>query len=145
MTLAKKRDALIAELSAIKNGQERFAQVVQRRRDEPPLDAAFKVDAFRVEGCLSKLWFVPSFREGRCYFQSDSDSAIVKGIAGLLCEFYSGHLPAEIVAVEPTFLSDVGISQHLTPNRRNGLARLWRQIQAFAQNQIKTDSRSQSS
>jgi cysteine desulfuration protein SufE len=131
MTLPEKREHLLATLGAIKIPQERFAHVVQAGR-ERSLDAEFKTDAFRVEGCLAKLWFVPEFRDGKCLFRADSDSAIVKGIAVMLCDFYSGHAPAEILAVNPAFLETVGITQHLTQNRRNSLSKIWERIQAFA-------------
>jgi cysteine desulfuration protein SufE len=76
---------------------------------------------------------VPTFKGGKCHFQTDSDSAIMKGIAVMLCEFYSNQTPEEIVTLDPSFLSQVGITQHLTPNRRNGLARIWEKIRDFAQ------------
>ena len=97
--------------------------------------APLRVEAFRVEGCLSKLWFVPEFRDGRCWFRSESDSLFVKAMAGLLCDFYSGHTPEEIAALEPDFLRNVGFSHHLTPSRRNALGRVWQKIRAFAARQ----------
>ena len=132
MTLADKKQALLAALSQFKDGQERFAYVIERGRRQAPLEESFKGDEFRVEGCLAKLWLVPEFREGKCYFRTDSDSAIMKGISALLCELYSGHHPEEIVKLDPTFLAEVGITQHLSANRRNGLARVWERIRRFA-------------
>lgn len=86
-----------------------------------------------MPGCLANLWLVAETRAGRCYFQCDSDSQIVRAVAGLLCDFYSGHTPAEILAMEPDFLEQVGINQHLTANRRNVLSRVWERILACAQ------------
>ncbi|HUD84051.1 MAG TPA: SufE family protein, partial [Candidatus Saccharimonadales bacterium] len=88
-------------------------------------------------GCLVKIWFVPEFKQGRCHFKADSDSAIVKGIAVLLCDFYSGQTPEEIAQTQPAFLEKFGITQHLTPNRRNGLAKIWGGIEAFARARLK--------
>jgi cysteine desulfuration protein SufE len=96
----------------------------------------FKTDAFRVEGCLAKVWFVPEFSGGRCQFRADSDSAIVKGIAVLLCDFYSGRTPEEIAQTSPAFLEELGITQHLTPNRRNSLGAIWRKMQDFARSHL---------
>jgi cysteine desulfuration protein SufE len=132
MTLADKKQALLAALSQIKDGQERFAYVIERGRRLAPLEESFKSDEFRVEGCLAKLWLAPEFREGKCYFRTDSDSAIMKGISALLCELYSGQRPEEIVKLDPAFLAEVGITQHLSANRRNGLARVWERIRGFA-------------
>jgi cysteine desulfuration protein SufE len=132
MNLLEKQQELLNTLSGIKNSQERFAYVVTRGRKSPSLDPSFKTDAYRVEGCLAKLWFVPRYSDGKCFFATDSDSAIVKGIATMLCDFYSGHSPEEIVTIDPSFLEQAGINQHLTPNRRNSLSKIWEQIRAFA-------------
>lgn len=106
--------------------------LVEDSKKVPPLPAEFRDEAHRVEGCLSNLWFVPGFREGRCYFQADADSHVVRGIALMLCQFYSGAEPKEILLCEPSFLGDAGITQHLSPNRRNGLSRLWGKIRNYA-------------
>ena len=105
---------------------------MDKAKRTPNLPAELRSDQTRVEGCLSNLWFVPEFREGKCYFKVDADSHIVRGIAIVLAEFYSGHPPAEILANDPAFLSEVGITQHLSPNRRNGLSRLWDKIRDFS-------------
>ncbi len=136
MTITEKKATLIAELSAIKNSQERFSYLISRSKKLPALETEFKTDGFRVEGCLAKLWFVSDFREGRCYFHSDSDSAIVKSVASLLCDFYSDQPPEEIISTDPSFLESVGISQHLTQNRRNSLTKIWERIRSFAAQQI---------
>lgn len=106
--------------------------VIERSRRTPHLPLELRDPAHRVEGCLSNLWFVPEMRAGQCHFRVDGDSHIVRGIATLLAEFYSGHSPEEILRHDPTFLSEVGITQHLSPNRRNGLARVWDRIRLFA-------------
>jgi cysteine desulfuration protein SufE len=132
VTIAEKQRQLTAALGALKTAQDRLGFVVGQGRKAPPLEPEFKTDAFRVEGCLAKVWFVPKFVGGRCQFRADSDSAIVKGIAVLLCDFYSGQPPEEIVQTSPVFLEELGITQHLTPNRRNSLGKIWQTMQAFA-------------
>jgi cysteine desulfuration protein SufE len=131
-TLAAKQQALREALSQPHGPQQRLAWLIEQARLRQPLDAAGRTDAHRVEGCLARLWLVAQFRDGRCHYQCDSDSLIVKAIAGLLCDFYSGHTPGEILAHAPAFLSQFGITQHLTPNRRNALSRVWETIRAFA-------------
>lgn len=133
MTLVEKRDELVEDLSIIEDPQERFAYIIDNARNLPSLDDEFLVDAFRVEGCQSQLWLVPKFENGLCYFSTDSDAVITKGVAGLLTELYSGYPPEEIIAMPPDFLAEVGITQHLTPNRRNGLSNVWNKIRAFAE------------
>lgn len=132
MTLREKQAALLAELKRPKNWQERLALVVERGRRLPPLPEELRTEEHRVHGCLSKLWLVMEFRCGRCCFRCDSDSVIVKGIAGILCDFYSGHSPEEVLAVDATFLAEAGITQHLSANRRNSLGRVQGMIFDFA-------------
>jgi cysteine desulfuration protein SufE len=136
VTTAEKQRQLTAALGAMKTAQDRLGYVVGLGRKAPPLEAQFKTDAFRVEGCLAKVWFVPDFTGGVCRFRADSDSAIVKGIAVLLCQIYSDQPPEEIVQTSPAFLEELGITQHLTPNRRNSLGRIWQEMQAFARAHI---------
>ena len=132
MTLAEKKQELIDDLSLLPSAQDRLMYVVDRAKKSPALPEELRNAETRVEGCLSNLWFIPEFKEGKCYFRVDADSHIVRGIAVVLAEFYSGHPPAEILQNDPAFLSTVGITQHLSPNRRNGLSRLWEKIRGFA-------------
>jgi cysteine desulfuration protein SufE len=132
MSLIQKQRELLAKLAAIQNAQERFSFIVEQGKRQPALDASLKTDVHRVEGCLSKLWLTSEFKDGKCYFQADADSVIVKSMAAMLCDFYSSHRPEEIVSIDPSFLGQVGITQHLTPNRRNALSRVWDKIRDFA-------------
>ena len=133
MTLAEKQAQLTAQLAAFKSGQDRFAFLVERAKKIPPLTTELRADKNLLPGCLAKLWFVAESRHGKCCFVCDSDSLVVKAIAGLLCEFYSGATATEILAHDPAFLAPLGITQHLTPNRRNALSKIWERIQNFAQ------------
>ncbi|MGA2245422.1 MAG: SufE family protein [Verrucomicrobiota bacterium] len=133
MDLAEKQLQLTAELAALKNGQDRLAWLVEKAKRRPALVPEQRVEASLIPGCLAKLWFVSQFNGGRCFYACDSDSLVVKAIAGLLCDFYSGHAPAEILAHHPQFLAPLGVTQHLTPNRRNALARVWDRIRQFAE------------
>ncbi len=133
MNLAEKQAELTAQLAALKNGQDRLAFLVERAKQHPPFAPELRVEENLIPGCLAKLWFVAHVRAKKCFFDCDSDSLVVKAIAGLLCEFYSGHAPAEILAHDPKFLAPLGITQHLTPNRRNALSKIWERIREFAE------------
>jgi cysteine desulfuration protein SufE len=130
--MAEKQRQLTAALAALQTAQDRLGFVVGQGRKAPPLEPEFKTEAFRVEGCLAKVWFVPEFAGGRCRFRVDSDSAIVKGMAVLLCDFYSGQTPEEIAQTGTAFLEELGLTQHLTPNRRNSLGKITQKMQGFA-------------
>jgi cysteine desulfuration protein SufE len=132
MTLAEKKDELVENLGLLPSAQDRLMYIVDRAKKTPHLPDDLRTPETRVEGCLSNLWFIPEFKEGKCFFKVDADSHIVRGIAIVLADFYSGHSPAEILQNDPAFLSTVGITQHLSPNRRSGLSRLWDKIRDFA-------------
>jgi cysteine desulfuration protein SufE len=136
MNLAEKQVELTSQLAALKNGQDRLAFLVEKAKARPPLAPELRVDKNLIPGCLAKLWFIAKFCDGKCFFGCDSDSLVVKAVAGLLCGFYSGHSPAEILAHDPEFLAPLGITQHLTPNRRNALSKIWGRIRKFAEDQI---------
>src|SRR5215469_4398661 len=140
MNLAEKQLQLTAELAALKSGQDRLARLVEKVKQRPSLPLDQRVDSNLIPGCLAKLWLVSQFRDGNCFFTCDSDSLVVKAIAGLLCEFYSGHAPADILAHDPKFLAPLGITQHLTPNRRNALSKVWERIREFAEENTRTHS-----
>ncbi len=136
MSIATKRDQLVEELIPFEDHLERLTYVIDRAKDNPGLEKEYKIDTFLIKGCVSQLWVFPSFEEGKCFFQADSEASITKGTASLLCDLYSGESPEDIVLLEPDFLSEVGITQHLSPNRRNGLTGVREKIKAYAQMQI---------
>ena len=136
MSIATKRDQLVEELIPFEDHLERLTYVIDRAKDNPGLEKEYKIDTFLIKGCVSQLWVFPSFAEGKCFFQADSEASITKGTASLLCDLYSGESPEAIVLLEPDFLSEVGITQHLSPNRRNGLTGVREKIKAYAQMQI---------
>ena len=132
MELAAQRARLIAELEPFADHHERFQYVIDRAKTAPSLPAELKLDTFLIEGCTSNLWLIPTIENGVCHFRCDADSLITKGIASLVCEFYEGATAADVAATDADFLATVGITQHLSPNRRNGLANLVGKIRAFA-------------
>ena len=131
--LTEKKTELLEELSLFPDANSRLEHLIERIRYQPPLPEQFRTEQFRVEGCMSNLWIVPDFHDGKCFFPCDADSLVVKSIAGLLCDFYSDTTPAEILSLPPEFLRDAGITQHLSSNRRNALSRVWTIIRKFAE------------
>jgi cysteine desulfuration protein SufE len=139
MSLEAKRDKLISDLQFFDDPQDRLAYVIDLAKNYERLPDEYKTDEYKVEGCLSNLWFVPEMKQGKCQFRSDGDSMIVKGIAGLLTHFYSGESPEEVLKMDPSFLAKAGITQHLSQNRKNGLGRVWQKIQSFAADHLSSD------
>lgn len=141
-SLAEKRAELAAALAPLRADSDRLALLVVRARQAPPLAAAEKSEAHLVPGCLAKLWLAGTHANGLCQFRCDSESLVVKAIAHTLCELHSGVPPAEVLASTLTDLAPFGVTQHLTPNRRNALSRvmerLHEQARQFLESPAKT-------
>lgn len=141
MTLAEKQHQLIADYAIIPDPQERLAAIVDHARRRPPLPETERTEAHRVRGCISLAWVVGELRDGRCYFRSDADSPLVRGLLALLCDFYSGAPPADVAATEPVLLGELGLAKNLSPTRLNGLRSVVATIQAYAKS-VEQDLRS---
>ena len=131
--LLEKQQRSLAELLQIGDPQQRLARVINARSRYLPLEPEFRLETNRVEGCLVRLWFVPEFRDGKCWFRCDSDAVSLKAIAGLLCDLHSGFTPEEIVATRSGVLKHLGILHQLAENRQRTLARVEEKIRHFAQ------------
>ena len=133
MTLPEKRQALIDDLTTLPDAEERFMYLLAKAKKWTPLDPALKTEARLLPGCVSRLWLYSEFRDGRCWFGMDAEAQISKGIAAVVCGFYDGETPADIIATEPDFLAEAGLTQVLSANRSNALASLRKRIKAFAE------------
>jgi len=132
MPLVEKEQTLIARYAIVEDLQERLSAVLERARKMPPLPPEARTDAHRVPGCVSRVWLLGKRQDGRCHFRLDADSALVKGLAGLLCELYDGAPAPEIVAFDTRLLEELRLVAQLSPTRQHGLAQVRRAIQAFA-------------
>ena len=132
----QRKDELREEFGFFESPEERFEYIISKTKNKEGLAEEFKSEKYLVRGCVSNLWLVPSFEEGKCAFKTDADSIITKGIASLVSEMYSGLSPQEILDFDCAFLSEIGIEQYLSPNRRNGLSKLCEKITDFAKSKI---------
>jgi cysteine desulfuration protein SufE len=132
VTLAEKQDALIEDLNFLPDPQERLAELV-RRGAKHSLPATSKTEAARIPGCVSGVWVARTTLNGLPHFQCDADSPMVKGLAALLCDLYSGAEPSEIAAEEPRVWTACQLDKMLTPTRLNGLRALRDRIVQLAQ------------
>lgn len=112
--------------------EDRYKELIQLGRALPPFPEDKREEKYKVKGCQSQVWLYPEFKEGRVYFHADSDAVLVKGIVALLTSVYSDATPDEILSTKPEFLKEVGITEHLSMNRSNGLASMMKQIQMYA-------------
>ena len=132
VSLAEKQAQLVADYGIIPDPQERLAAVVDQARKRPPLPDTERTEANRVKGCVSLAWVVGEVRDGRCFFRSDADSPLVRGLLVLLGDFYSGATPADVAVTEPALLEELGLARNLSPTRLNGLRSVRAKIREFA-------------
>lgn len=135
MFLADKLQRTVEDLAFLDDPQERLASLVDRARRLPPLSPEERSAANRVHGCVSVVWLVSTTRDGRCYFRSDAESPIVRGLVAFLCGFFNGAPVAEVAASDLEPLDVLDVTRNLSPTRRNGLAAVRRAIREFAQAQ----------
>ena len=132
MDLLVKQRQLIAKYRIIEDPHERLTAITVRGRKWPAPHDDERTEQNRVQGCVSPVWLVPSIEEGHCRFRVAAESSLVQGLAALLCELYDGEPPAEVAAVEPELMHELGLERQLSPTRLNGLANVRRTIREFA-------------
>ena len=120
------------DFAVLEDWEERFRHIIDLGRRLPPYPAVWMDEAHRVQGCQSKVWLQPAWRDGRMFFAGASDAAIVSGLVALLLRVYSGRAPAEIAATDPAFLRELGLIEALSTNRGNGIAAMARKIRELA-------------
>lgn len=123
---------LATELAPFPDAQERLSFVVDRARRAPTLSPAERVDANRVRGCVSVVWLTGEIRDDTCTFRFAADSPVVRGLLGLLCDFYAGMSPATVAGCPLDPLESLGFLRDLSPTRRNGLASARERIREIA-------------
>ena len=131
-TAAEAIAAIGEELGVFDDWMERYQYIIELGRKLPPYPDEWADDAHRVPGCQSRVWMETRMRDGQMFLAGASDAAIVSGLVAMLLRVYSGRPPAEIVATEPRFLTDLGLVQALSTNRGNGVAAMARKIREAA-------------
>lgn len=132
MSVNDRVKVLVEEFNQISDWEDRYKNIIQRGKQLAPMNEDKKTDKNLVKGCQSKVWFHAEMREGKIYFQGDSDAAIVKGIVALLLTIYSESSPDDILNTKPDFLDEIGLKEHLSMSRANGLSSMLKQISLYA-------------
>ena len=132
MTINETIDQIIKEFSQFDDWMDKYNYLIEMGRSVPLIDDAQKTDSNLIVGCQSRVWLSSEYKDGLIYFTADSDAVITKGIAYLLIRVFSGHTPTEIVEAETTFLDKIGLREHLSPTRSNGLLSMVKQIKLYA-------------
>lgn len=132
MSINDIQDEIIEEFAGLDDWMDRYALIIEMGSSLPPMSEALKNPKNIIEGCQSRVWITAELRDGKIYFEGESDAIIVRGIVSLLLRVLSGHTPQEVVNSDLYFVREIGLADHLSPTRSNGLVSMLRQMKLFA-------------
>ena len=132
MTINEKQEEIIEEFSDFEDWMDRYQLLIDLGNEQPTLDPKYKTDQNLIEGCQSRVWLQADLVDGKIIFQAESDALIVKGIIALLINVLSGHTPDEILDSDLHFIDTIGLKEHLSPTRSNGLLSMVKQMRIYA-------------
>lgn len=123
---------IINEFKALSDWTERYKHIIKQGENLETLEEEHKIEDNLVRGCQSQVWLHTHLEDGKVIFEADSDAAITKGLVALMVRFYSGQTPEAIINTDPAFIKKIGMEQHLSPTRSNGLASMVKQMKIYA-------------
>ncbi|QYR09619.1 SufE family protein [Prevotella sp. Rep29] len=132
MTINELQDEVIEEFSSFDDWMDKYQLLIDLGNEQEPLDEQYKTESNLIEGCQSRVWLQADYRDGLIEFQAESDALIVKGIIALLIRVLNRHTPQEILEAELYFIDRIGLHEHLSPTRSNGLLAMIKRIKAYA-------------
>ena len=131
-TINETQDEIIEEFSSFDDWMDKYQLLIDLGSDQEPLPEQYKTEQNLIDGCQSRVWLQADYEEGVINFRAESDALIVKGIVTLLIRVLSGHTPQEILDADLYFISRIGLREHLSPTRSNGLLAMVKQMRAYA-------------
>ncbi len=132
MTINDIQDEIIEEFEGFDDWMDRYAYIIELGNAMPPLDERYKTSDNLIDGCQSRVWLQADCNDGIVTFQADSDALIVKGIVSMVVRVLSGHTPQEILDADLYFIERIGLRDHLSPTRSNGLLAMVKHARAYA-------------
>jgi cysteine desulfuration protein SufE len=132
MTILEAQNQIIEEFSMFDDWMDKYNYLIEMGKDCPLIDTQYKTNNYLINGCQSRVWLHAAFADGKITFSADSDAVITKGIVNLLIRVFSGHSPDEIMEAETGFLDQIGLKEHLSPTRSNGLLSMVKQMKLYA-------------
>lgn len=132
MTINETQNEVIEEFSAFDDWMDKYALLIDLGNSLPPLEDKYKTESNLIEGCQSRVWFQADYADGKIIFRGESDAVIVRGIVSLLINMLSNHTPEEILDADLYFIDKVGLREHLSPTRSNGLVAMVKQMRMYA-------------
>ena len=133
MTIEEIQQEVIEEFAGFDDWMDKYQMLIDLGSDQTPLPEKYKVESNLIDGCQSRVWLQADLTpEGTIHFQAESDALIVKGIVALLIRVLDNHTPDEILAADLHFIEDIGLKEHLSPTRSNGLLAMLKQMRLYA-------------
>ncbi len=132
MTIDRIQQEIIDEFSIYDDWMDKYAYTIEQGNALPPLDEQYKTPDNIIEGCQSRVWLQTGYRDGKLYFQAESDAVIVKGLLALVLRVFNERTPDEIIDSNLRFMKEIGLTEHLSPTRANGLLSVIKQIRFYA-------------
>ena len=131
-TIDQVQQEIIDEFSIYGDWMDKYALIIEQGNALEPLDEKYKTPENIIQGCQSRVWLQTDYRDGKLYFQAESDALIVKGLLALVLKVFSGRTPDEIIETDLRFMKEIGLTEHLSPTRSNGLLSVIKQIRFYA-------------
>ena len=132
MTINELQDNVIDEFADFDDWMDKYALLIDLGNSLPPLEEKYKTESNLIEGCQSRVWLQADYADGKIQFKGESDAVIVKGIVSLLISILSDHTPQEIMDADLYFIEKIGLKEHLSPTRSNGLVAMVKQMRMYA-------------
>lgn len=132
MTINEIQDEIIEEFNAFDDWMDKYRLIIDMGNNLTPLDEQYKTNQNLIEGCQSRVWITAQMKDGKVHFEGESDAIIVKGIVSLLFRVLNNQTPSDILNNELYFIKEIGLQEHLSPTRSNGLVSMLKQMKLFA-------------
>jgi len=132
MTINERQDEIIEEFQDFDDWMDKYQLLIDLGNDQEPLDEKYKIESNLIDGCQSRVWLQADYENGKIHFQAESDALIVKGIVALLIRVLNDSTPQEILDADLYFIEQIGLKEHLSPTRSNGLLAMVKQMRMYA-------------
>ncbi len=132
LTIQEIQNEIVDEFSMFDDWMQRYEYMIELGKSLPLIDDQFKTDDYIIKGCQSKVWVHANMEDDKVVFTADSDAIITKGIIAILIRAFSNRTPKEIIDADTSFIDEIGLKEHLSPTRANGLVSMIKQLKMYA-------------
>ncbi|AEK24415.1 SufE family protein [Capnocytophaga canimorsus] len=132
MSIQEIQNEIVAEFSFFDDWMQRYEHMIELGKSLPLIEEQYKTDDYLIKGCQSKVWLFAQMKDGKVIYTADSDAIITKGIVALLVRVFSNQTPEAIVKADTKFIDEIGLKEHLSPTRANGLVSMLEEMKRYA-------------